>query len=79
VKNSLEDPDKLSLKSEDRKVVQKTIDEAQEWLKEHEEVDKSEYQEKLKAVQKICDPLISEADDDDDEDEDESTDEHDGL
>ena len=81
VKNTIEDPEKMaeSLEAEEKAVVQKALDEAQEWLKEHDEVSKTEYQEKLKAVQKICDPIISADDEEDDEEEDEEAEEHDGL
>lgn len=71
MKNSIDDPDKLSLKSEDKAVVQKTIDEAQDWLKENSGASKTDFQEKLKAVQQICDPIIEDSDDEEDEDEEE--------
>ena len=78
VKNSIEDPEKMgeSLEDEEKVVVQKALEEAQDWLKDHAEGSKTEYQEKLKAVQKICDPIISE---NTDEDEDEETEGHDDL
>lgn len=81
VKNSIEDPEKMadSLEAEEKAVVQKALDEAQEWLREHDDDNKEEYQEKLKAVQKICDPIISADDEEDDEDEDEESEGHDGL
>ena len=79
VRNTIEDPKKMgeSLEDGEKEQVQRAVEEAQEWMKEHENASKTDYQEKLKAVQKICDPIMIELSDD--EDYDEETEGHDDL
>jgi len=67
VKNSISDPEKLAdvLETKDKKTLESAVQEAEDWISSHPDSSKSDYQEKLKALQKLCDPLME---DDDDED-----------
>jgi len=53
------------LETKDKKTLESAVQEAEDWISSHPDSSKSDYQEKLKALQKLCDPLME---DDDDED-----------
>ena len=64
MKQTIEDRDKLAdkLESSDKYRIKEALDEAQYWLKDHEEDHKAsreDFEDQLKAVQKICDPIIA--------------------
>lgn len=62
MKATIEDRDKLAdkLSSDDKSRIREALDEAQSWLKDHEEDgSKEDYEDRLKDVQKVCDPIIA--------------------
>jgi len=60
MKNTIEDPEKAANKvsESDKKVIKSALDEAKEWLEENQSADKEEFEEQLKELQSICDPII---------------------
>jgi heat shock protein 5 len=59
--NSVEDPEKLAKKIEedDKAKIKDALKEAQDWVEKNSSADKEAYEEKLKDLQKICDPIVS--------------------
>lgn len=55
----MEDKLKDKLEAEDKDKVGAALKEALEWLEENSEVEKEDYEEKLKEVQDVCGPIIS--------------------
>lgn len=53
--------DKLGekLSSDDKSAVEKVVEEALEWLDANSDVEKEEYEEKLKEVQDVCQPIVA--------------------
>jgi len=60
MKNTIEDPEKAANKvsESDKKTIKEALDEAKEWLEENQSADKEEFEEQLKELQSICDPII---------------------
>jgi heat shock protein 5 len=61
LKNQLEDDEKGladKLSPEDKKELQDTIDETLDWMEEHPEADKEDYDQKQKEVENIANPII---------------------
>ena len=75
MKNTISDSDKLAdkLDDEDKSSIEEAIKEALDWLDENQEADKEEYDEQLKQLEQVCNPIVTKAygsaasDDDDDE------------
>lgn len=62
MKSTVEDRDKLAdkLESDDKYKIKEALDEAQSWVKSNEEEgSKEDFEEQLKKVQKVCDPIIA--------------------
>ena len=61
MKNSIEDTEKLAnkLDDDDKQTIKSAIEDAQAWLQDNTEGSKDDYQDKLKEVEKICNPIIS--------------------
>jgi len=61
MKNTITDEDKLGGKiaDEDKTAIEEAIKVALDWLEEHTEAEKEDYQEKLKEVEKVCNPIIT--------------------
>jgi heat shock protein 5 len=61
VRNQVTDPEKLGkkLSDEDKATVNEAIKEAEEWLKGHPDAGKEELDEKYKALEAKCNPIIS--------------------
>ncbi|KAL8127630.1 luminal-binding protein 5-like [Apium graveolens] len=80
MKNQINDKDKLSEKSEseEKEKIEEAVKEALEWLDDNQNVEKEDYDEKLKEVEAVCNPIIKDvyqrsgattaAEDDDDDD-----------
>lgn len=85
MKNSIGDSDKLAdkLEEEDKAAVDEAVSEALEWLDDNPSADKEEYEEKLKEVEGICNPIVSKVyqggESPEGEEEDEDFDLHDDL
>merc|ERR1712179_646251 len=61
LKNTLEDDEKGladQLSAEDKKEMQDMIDETLDWMDENPEADKEDYDEKLKEVEQIANPIM---------------------
>lgn len=63
LKTQIEDPDKLAKKLSDaeKETVKVAVKEANEWLSSNAEASKEEYEEKKKALEATCNPIISKA------------------
>ena len=62
MKQTIDDRDKLAdkLESDDKSSIRDALDEASNWLRSHEEDGtKEEFEQQLKSVQKVCDPIIA--------------------
>jgi heat shock protein 5 len=87
MRNQLEDEEKLAGKidEDDAATIKAAVDEVLEWLEENTEAEKEDYEEQLKDIQAIANPIVEGlyqaeggAEDFDDEDEDDWG-EHDEL
>jgi len=61
MKNTIGDKDKLAdkLESEEKEKVEAAVKEALEWLDDNQSAEKEDYEEKLKEVEAVCNPIIS--------------------
>ena len=84
MRNTIEDEEKLAgkIEDDDKTTIEEALEEHQEWLSSNDDADREDYEEHLKDLQAICDPIVSEiyqaqggpggeTDDDDDEEFDE--------
>lgn len=60
VKNTLEEG-KVSVSSSDKDSVTKVVDEVSSWIDSHPQASKSEYEDKIKTVEKVWNPVMSKA------------------
>ncbi|XP_010105626.2 luminal-binding protein 3, partial [Morus notabilis] len=60
MKNMVNDKDKLTdkMKSSDKEKIERALKEALEWLDDNQNAEKEDYDEKLKEVEAICNPVI---------------------
>merc|ERR1712023_522310 len=61
LKNTLEDDEKGladNISAEDKKELQDMIDETLDWMDENPEADKEDYDEKMKEVEQIANPIM---------------------
>ena len=61
MRNTIEDKEKLAekIEAEDKDKIKEALEEAQDWLKEHDDADKEDLESRLKDLQAICDPIIA--------------------
>jgi heat shock protein 5 len=61
MRNTIEDKEKLADKidSEDKDKIKEALQEAQDWLKEHEDAEREDLESHLKDLQSVCDPIIA--------------------
>jgi heat shock protein 5 len=61
MKNSIEDPEKLAdkLSEGDKETIKEAIDDALSFVSSNPDADTEEYQDKLKEVEQICNPIVS--------------------
>lgn len=61
MKNSVEDKDKLAdkLESDDISTIQDALTDASDWLNANSDAEKDDFEDKLKELQSVCDPIIS--------------------
>ena len=61
MKNSIEDSEKLAdkLSDSDKETIKEAIDDALSWLSSNTDASKEAYQDKLKEVEKVCNPIVS--------------------
>ena len=61
MKNQIGDKDKLAdkLESDEKEKIETAVKEALEWLDDNQSMEKEDYEEKLKEVEAVCNPIIS--------------------
>jgi len=61
MKNSVEDKDKLAekLDEDDKSTIKDALTDASDWLNANSDAEKDDFEDKLKELQGICDPIIS--------------------
>lgn len=61
MKNQINDKDKLSekLESDEKEKIETAVKEALEWLDDNQSAEKEDYDEKLKEVEAVCNPIIT--------------------
>jgi heat shock protein 5 len=61
MKNTIEDKDKLAekLSESEKETISSSIKEHKEWLEANQDADKGDYEQHLKDLQSICDPIIA--------------------
>merc|ERR1712178_420468 len=61
MKNSIEDKDKLAekIEEEDKTKIKDALTDASDWLNANTDAEKDDFEDKLKELQSICDPIIS--------------------
>merc|ERR1711896_51229 len=60
MKNSIEDKDKLAdkLDESDKSSIKDALTDAQDWLNANADAEKDDFEDKLKELQSVCDPII---------------------
>merc|ERR1712100_628781 len=60
MKNSVEDKEKLAEKisDEDKSAIKDALTDAQDWLNANNDAEKDDFEDKLKELQAVCDPII---------------------
>ena len=61
MKNSVEDKDKLAekLSEDDKSTIKDALSDASDWLNANSDAEKDDFEDKLKELQAVCDPIIS--------------------
>jgi len=61
MRNTIEDKEKLGdkISDEDKETIAEAVKEAIEWLDDNAQATKEDYQDKLKSLEGICNPIIS--------------------
>jgi heat shock protein 5 len=61
MRNTIEDKEKLADKidSGDKSKISDALTEAQDWLNSNDDAEKDDFEEHLKELQRVCDPIIS--------------------
>jgi heat shock protein 5 len=61
MKSSIEDKDKLAekLSDEDKSTIKDAITDGQDWLNANQDAEKDEFEDKLKELQTVCDPIVA--------------------
>ena len=60
MRNTIEDKEKLAdkISNEDKSLIQDALSEAEDWYKSNDDAEKSDFDEHLKDLQRVCDPII---------------------
>jgi heat shock protein 5 len=63
MKNNVEDTEKLAkkLSEDDKATIKSAVKEAEDWLSSNPNAEKEDYDEQLKQIQEICDPIVKSA------------------
>jgi len=61
MRNTIEDPEKLGEKmdEDDKETIKEALEEQSEWMSENEEAEAEDFEEHLKELQGVCDPIVS--------------------
>ena len=81
MKNTISDSDKLAdkLDEDDKNTIEEAVKEALDWLDENQSAEKDEYDEQLKQLEEVCNPIVAKHIRDGEADDSETVDEHDEL
>lgn len=61
MRNTIDDKEKLAdkIEEDDKDKIKEALQEAQEWLKEHDDAEREDFETHLKDLQSVCDPIIA--------------------
>ena len=61
MRNTIEDKDKLAekLDEDDKSTIADALTEAEDWLNANDDASREDFDEQLKELQSICDPIIA--------------------
>jgi len=61
MRNTIEDKDKLAdkLEEDDKSTITDALIEAEDWLNSNDDADKESFDEQMKELQRVCDPIIA--------------------
>ena len=61
MRNTIEDKEKLAdkIESEDKDKIKEALTDAQDWLNSNDDAEREDFEQHLKDLQSICDPIIS--------------------
>jgi heat shock protein 5 len=61
MRNTIEDKEKLAdkIEAEDKDKIKEALQEAQDWLKDHDDAEREDFESHLKDLQAVCDPIIA--------------------
>jgi len=61
MQRSIDDKDKLAekLDEEDKSTIKDALTDAQDWLNANSDAEKDDFEDKMKELQSICDPIVS--------------------
>ena len=61
MKNQINDKDKLAdkLEADEKEKIESAVKEALEWLDDNQSAEKEDYDEKLKEVEAVCNPIVT--------------------
>jgi heat shock protein 5 len=81
MKNTISDSDKLAdkLDEDDKNTIEEAVKETLDWLDENQSAEKEDYDEQLKQLEEVCNPIVAKAYQSTEEDNSETVDEHDEL
>lgn len=81
MKNTISDSDKLAdkLDDDDKNTIEEAVKETLDWLDENQSAEKEDYDEQLKQLEEVCNPIVAKAYQSAETDDSETVDEHDEL
>jgi len=61
MRNTIDDKEKLAdkIEEDDKDKIKEALQEAQDWLKEHDDAEREDFETHLKDLQSVCDPIIA--------------------
>lgn len=61
MRNTVEDKEKLAdkISADDKSAIQDALSEASDWLSSNDDAEKDDFEEHLKELQRICDPVVA--------------------
>ena len=61
MRNTIEDKEKLAdkIEEDDKDKIKEALQEAQDWLKDHDDAEREDFETHLKDLQAVCDPIIA--------------------
>jgi heat shock protein 5 len=61
MRNTIDDKEKLAdkIEEDDKDKIKEALQEAQDWLKDHDDAEREDFESHLKDLQSVCDPIIA--------------------